>query len=115
MERITKILPPLLGLLLVVYGILQFVPLIRGPVITILSPKPGSTLYSGITTVTAHGARATSARINGYPVAVDTQGNFALDVYIAPGINSIAIETKNRYGSLQDETMLIWATKKSED
>lgn len=111
-KTIYSIAFPIVGILLLIYITLQFIPLITGPLISIEEPKPGSTLQSGITTVRATGKRATAAYVNGYPVAVDTTGSFAQDIVITPKLNTITVKTQNRYGTTDTETIMVWGAEK---
>lgn len=87
----------LLGILLLLFIILQVRWLFSGPGMRIQQPDNGQLTNNPIMTVIGHAPRAINARVNGVATPVDTKGYFALDVLLYPGINSISITTENRY------------------
>ena len=82
---------------LLVFVIMRFVPLLRGPVITLDSPAPGNVYAESAVSISGTARNTTSLTINGALVFIDTDGRFEELLLLQPGYTIISIHALDRF------------------
>jgi len=96
-----------LGVLVVGYSAFQAQKLIRGPVITILSPLNGETYITPLIEVKGTTKNVSSITLNDRTLYIDRAGNFIDALLLIPGYNIIKLEAKDRFGAQTKKTIEI--------
>lgn len=103
-RKIIKRLIIACGLLIVLgYSFIALAGFVKGPRITVVSPKTGLAANKPLTDVAGHVVHSNDLSINDLPVSLDLAGNFAERLLLAPGYNIIVIKAKDRYGRTTEE------------
>jgi hypothetical protein len=95
----------LLGVLVVGYSAFQAQKIIRGPVITVLSPLNGATYITPLIKGTTK--NVSSITLNDRILYIDRAGNFIDALLLIPGYNIIKIEAKDKFGAETKKTIEI--------
>jgi hypothetical protein len=94
------------GSIILIYGILRIVPIMRGVVIQTYLPENNELSLDAVTlTGTANHARALS--INGRPILIDPSGNFNDELILAPGMNKIQIVAEDVRGNTHQKELIL--------
>src|SRR5574343_123706 len=70
---------------------------IRGPFLSITSPENGSTVATSTAIIRGKALRIKDISINGRPILIDREGNFAELVLLAPGYNPSLIKAIDKF------------------
>ncbi len=81
------------------YGIFQARNYILGPHIVLESPKDGQSFKETLISVNGKAKNVSYIALNGRPIYIDNDGNFNEDILLAPGLNIIVIEAKDKFGA----------------
>ncbi len=94
------------GSIVVIYGILRIVPIMRGVVIqTYLPEEEEVALDSFMLTGNAKHARTLS--INGRSILIDPDGKFQDEVILSPGMNKIKITAEDVRGKIHSKEIVM--------
>lgn len=88
-----------LGVLVVGYSAFQAQKIIRGPVVTILSPLNGATYITPLIEVKGTTKNVSSITLNDRILYIDRVGNFIDALLLIPGYNIIKIEAQDKFGA----------------
>ena len=64
-------------LILVGYGVVEAIPLVSGPSLTLTSPTDGATIANGLVTIAGHARRVNALSLDGAPLLTDEHGDFS--------------------------------------
>jgi hypothetical protein len=87
----------LVALLVLIYGGYQAKNLIEGPVISISSPKNGSTLSSPLVLIEGKALRIAFITLNDRQIFVNEQGDLREQLLLQSGYNIISIKATDRF------------------
>ena len=87
----------ILVVIVVGYTLFRSIPYIQGPQIRITSPQDGSTIATSTIRITGQAARINSLFINGSPISIDKDGNFAETLIVFKGANIITVDAVDRF------------------
>ena len=85
----------LLVAVIVFYAYFQSKAVIAGPQIHVLEPENGTTLTTSLTILRGTAVHAKELTIQGRPIFVDLEGNFAEQLLLAPGYNIIELTARD--------------------
>ncbi|HVY36224.1 MAG TPA: hypothetical protein VG982_03050 [Candidatus Paceibacterota bacterium] len=71
---------------------------IFGTPFSVNTAKDGATVQAAFLPVSGNAGRARDVFINGRPVALDREGNFADAVLLSPGYNTVAVSLRDQFG-----------------
>jgi hypothetical protein len=77
--------------------------LILGPVVTVTSPAPGSTVTNEVIALIGTTRRASDITLNDRPIFVDKNGGWSEVLILAPGQNVLELTVTDRFGRVQRE------------
>jgi hypothetical protein len=83
---------------IVLYGIAQAWPLLRGPSLSIVSPVEGASIQDGIVTVSGKALRAATLTLNGSPILHEENGSFLSTLTLPGGSSIITLIASDRFG-----------------
>ncbi|PIR83085.1 hypothetical protein COU19_02215 [Candidatus Kaiserbacteria bacterium CG10_big_fil_rev_8_21_14_0_10_56_12] len=104
----TRYLTALILGALILYGLVEAWPLLRGPALTIDSPADNATIDGGILTVSGTVARAAIFTINGSPVLYDQNGHFSSTLTFPRGGSILTFVESDRFGRTVTATRSIF-------
>ena len=90
-----------LALLLVavlLYGGVEAAPIIKGPHISLTSPVLGVEIIDGAVSITGTAKRAESLQLNGGPLLIEENGNFAKEITLPRGGAVLSLVATDRFG-----------------
>lgn len=101
--------PRILGILalftIIGYALYQGRALIEGPVITITTPKNGTTTDESLTLIAGTAKHAKDLRLDGRPIFIDTEGRFAEKLLLLYGYNIIQLTATDVRGKTTTTTL----------
>lgn len=77
------------------------------PTLTLTTPEDGNINETGITTIAGVTDPEVSVFINGEQVRSNAEGNFATDIDLQPGVNTILVSAKKRHGTESNITKYV--------
>lgn len=77
--------------------------LIRGPVVAVEYPVPGSTVADELVTVSGTVLRVTDIALNDRPIFIDADGRWSEMLLLAPGYNVLELSVADRFGRTRRE------------
>ncbi len=83
----------------------------RGPSIVILDPPQGSTIIETRAIIRGKALRVNNLSLNGQPISIDEQGNFADIISIFPGVNVITLRGQDQFGRSTDAQLQLVGSK----
>ena len=95
-SRITRTAIGIFFLIVIGYAYFELHGILYGPTIEITSST--SATHDPFTTVVGTAGRISSLTMNGHAVSVTEAGAFAEPYLLAPGLNQIVLEAKDKYG-----------------
>lgn len=101
------------GSIVLIYGVLRIIPIMRGVTITTHLPEDTNlNMDSFMLTGKANHARTLS--INGRPILIDPKGAFSDEIILAPGINKIKIVAEDVRGNTHQKEIVLTGSKRAE-
>jgi hypothetical protein len=94
----TRVIIAVVLLAIVGYGIMEAIPLIAGPSLTIASPVNGASIPDGFMTVSGNAARISSLSLNGAPLLMDENGDFSRLIVLPHGSAILTFTATDRFG-----------------
>lgn len=94
-------------LLIAVFVVSRFYPLLSKVPIRISSIENGSSINEGIVNVSGRAKKATNLYINGKNVSVTKAGEFEEPIALPAGYNIVTVEAKDKFGKLSSKTIEI--------
>ncbi len=94
--------------LLMGYGLIKAWPLLRGPVLTIISPLDNASFSDGIVPVEGTVARAATLTLNGASLLHDQNGDFSSTLTFPRGGSILTFIAVDRFGRTVIETRSIF-------
>jgi hypothetical protein len=82
-------------------------PLIHGPAIAVNDLTNGQVLHQSVLSLVGTAKFTRDLRINGTPVTFNVQGDFAEDLVLAPGYNTVTISGTDKYGTVRSHSYAI--------
>lgn len=95
-------------LILLGYGAVKAVPLIRGPVIELSSPTPYQAGQDGRIEVSGRAVHTSSLLLNGAPFLIDEQGRFATSLLLPRGGAILTLTATDRFGRTVTERRTVF-------
>ncbi len=80
------------------YGGMEAAPLIAGPHIKLSSPTRDTHILDGVVSITGRAKRAESLELNGGPLLIEENGNFAKEITLPKGGAVISLVATDRFG-----------------
>lgn len=110
MERNAKFTLGLSLLILVTVGIgiyayLQSREFLRGPQITITSPKDGDTFERATVSIEGLAQNVAYISLNDATIFIDSKGNFKEELLLLPGYNILTLKAGDRFGKKVEKTL----------
>lgn len=110
MERNAKFVLGLVVFLLVVSGIsgyayFQSRDFLRGPQVTITSPKNGETVEKPVVVIEGATQHVAYISLNDGTIFIDSQGLFKEKLLLLPGYNILTIKAEDRFGKKVKKTL----------
>lgn len=103
--KLTRIALGLFFLTVASYGYFEVRGLLWGPTITLSTP-PGVTSEQ-LVTIAGAAAHIATLSMNGNEIPVTETGEFAHSYLLAPGVNRIVLDAKDKYGAAAQKTVEI--------
>jgi hypothetical protein len=97
----------LLFLIVGSYSLFEARFLILGPHITITEPQDGARVSQSVILTKGVAHNIAYISLNDRPIFVDQQGNFEEKVIMFPGLNTMTMRAKDRFGRETDKTIRI--------
>ena len=113
-KRSTNLLALILLCLTAGYGFFQARTLMRGPILTINSPKGGELIEQELFEVTGTTENVTHVFLNGRPVPLTTKGTFTETLVTPDGYGVLLVEAENRFGHHRQERIEIFGAPAQE-
>jgi hypothetical protein len=88
----------LLIALSLIYGAFRAYPLLAGPKVTIYNPRDGDIVSSGVFELSGQAIRSKEVTINGRPIPIGTDGNFAETLIAQAPYSILVIAATDFYG-----------------
>jgi hypothetical protein len=85
-------------LLLIVYGVAEAWPLIKGPALSLTSPTNNESFPGGIITVSGKAARVALLTLDGSPLLHDQNGDFSSTLTFPEGGSILTFSATDRFG-----------------
>lgn len=104
-SRLTKITFGIFFVVVIAYAYFEVRGLLYGPHLVITSST--QTTHESYTVITGHADHIASLSMLGAPVALTTEGSFAVPYLLAPGNNHITFEARDSYGNVRSENIEI--------
>jgi len=82
----------------VIYGLIEAWPLLRGPNLFIFSPTDNENIPDGIVIVSGNAARTAVLKLNDAPILHEENGNFSSTLTLPGGSSIITIVATDRFG-----------------
>ncbi len=95
-------------LLIISYGVVEAVPFLSGPVMSISSPVNGAST-NGIIKVTGHTKRIVTLTLNSNTLLPDRNGTFSKTLVLPHGESLITLKASDRFGHTVTNTRTIFA------
>ena len=89
------------------YGSFKIYPLLAGPKITIYNPRDGDMVASTTFEISGQVSRVKEITINGRPVAIGTDGNFAEILIASAPYTILVITATDFYGATVTKTLRV--------
>lgn len=110
MERNAKFILGFVVFLLVALGIgsytyVQSRDFLRGPQITITSPKNGETFENPVVVIEGATQHVAYISLNDGTIFIDSQGLFKEKLLLLPGYNILTIKAEDRFGKKTEKTL----------
>jgi uncharacterized protein YfaP (DUF2135 family) len=105
---IARVLFGAILLTLLGYGIMEALPLLHGPSLTIGSPQDGAAISDGVVEITGNVLRTTGLAVNGTPLLPDEQGAFRASLAFPHGTSILKFTAADRFGRKITETRTIF-------
>ena len=94
----TRSVTALLVGLIILYGLMEALPLLLGPSLAITSPTDYQTFTDPVVTISGHVKRAAVFTLNGAPLLFDQQGNFSSTLTFPHGGSILTFVATDRFG-----------------
>jgi hypothetical protein len=104
----TRYLTVALLALLVLYGLVEAWPLIRGPQLSVDEPRDQTTVENGIVTVQGVAERVAILTLNGAPLLYDQNGRFSSTLTFPRGGTILTFMAADRFGRTTTVTRTIF-------
>ena len=91
------------------YGFLKAEPLLRGPAVTLVSPKDGERVPEGVVTVSGIASRAESLSVNGKVVLMREDGAFQTTLVLPRGSAILSITATDRFDRTITKQVTVFA------
>ncbi len=104
---IRSVLVALLALV-VVYGLIEAWPLLRGPVLAVTAPTDHTTAEDGMLTVRGTAKHVSVLTLNGAPVLYDQAGHFSSTLTFPSGGSILTFRATDRFGRSVSVTRTIF-------
>lgn len=95
-------------LLLVVYGLIEALPLLLGPRLTVLSPSEHATSTDGAIQIEGRVKHVSVLTLNGAPLLYDQTGRFSSTLVFPRGGSILTFMAADRFGRTRTETRTIF-------
>jgi hypothetical protein len=105
---VTRYVLVALLVLIVLYGLVEAWPLIRGPKLVVESPTDHLTVEGGILTVAGRVAYVSVFTLNGAPLLYDQEGRFSSTLTFPRGGSILTFMAADRFGRTRTETRTIF-------
>lgn len=79
--------------------------LLKGPQITIESPRNGTTAENAELEISGGAKNVVALSIDGRPIFMDSDGKFKEKLILAEGYNTIFIQARDRFGETAEKTL----------
>src|SRR5690606_26776513 len=106
-HNIKKILATLVVVFIVGYALFEARGLIMGPILNVIEPHNGKTVYEPVVLIEGNTHSITHMTINGRSIAIHENGDFSNAVVLKEGYNEIVLVAKDRFGREVSETLQI--------
>ncbi len=94
----TRSITALIVGLVILYGLMEALPLLLGPSLAITSPSDYQTFTDPVVTISGHVKRAAVFTLNGAPLLFDQQGNFSSTLTFPHGTTILTFVVSDRFG-----------------
>jgi len=92
----------------VLYGLIEAWPLLRGPRLFISSPTDNENIPGGIVIVSGNAARTAVLKLNDAPILHEENGNFSSTLTLPTGSSILTIVATDRFGRRATETRTVF-------
>lgn len=80
------------------YGLFQARYFVQGPLLTIQSPQPGSTLTDTLMHIRGTASHVSQVSLNGRPIFISEEGTFDESLLVPQGYGMFVVEAEDRFG-----------------
>lgn len=96
--------------LVLIYGLIEAVPILSGPSLSVASPTDGQTIAaSGVVEISGTALRTVALTLDGTPLLADAQnGHFAATLAFPPGTSILTFSARDRFGRSRTTTRTIY-------
>lgn len=108
-QKTYKLFFGILSILIVTYGFIKFLPLIKGPSVTVEGLRNGEN-HGPVAFISGKTSGAKELLINNNEVLLDEKGNFSDTLLLSAGYNIIYLSAKDNLGREKIEKFEITAT-----
>jgi len=92
----------------VLYGLVEAWPLLRGPDLSIVFPVNNAVVPDGIVTVSGNAARAVTLLLDGAPILHEGNGDFVSTLTLPRGSSILTLIATDRFGRRASETRTVF-------
>lgn len=90
------------------YGVIEALPILSGPQLTLRTPINGTSTPNGFIRVSGHVARVTKLTLDGATLLSDNNGSFSRVLALAPGTSILTLTASDRFGHTVTDTRTIF-------
>ncbi len=92
---------------LLIYSLFQAHKIITGPQVDVFTPTNGITVSTSLMIVTGKAENVSILTLNGRKIFTDNTGAFSEKLLLSPGYNTIVIEGKDKFGTVQRKVLAV--------
>ncbi len=93
---------------IVLYGLVEAWPLMRGPALSITSPVNDGSFHDGIVAVSGRATRASVLTLNGAPILHEESGDFSSILTLPRGSSILTLVAVDRFGRRVTDTRTVF-------
>lgn len=102
-----KSIAAIILVLVLLYGVVEALPLLRGPALSITSPTDYASIVDGYAHIEGVAKHTETLMLNGGPLLIDEQGRFSTALLLPAGGAILTLTAQDRFGRHVTETRTV--------
>lgn len=90
------------------YGVMEALPILSGPQLTLSAPLDGTTARGGFVKVSGHIERVVKLTLSGAPLLSNADGSFSRTLVLPSGVSLLTITASDRFGRTITDTRTLF-------